>query len=103
MKPKRVFMEGVRGGHTKESVPLWIIEDWIPWQYYTGKYLDRWMHYLRKIPGARFLVDEVWETRYYPLFNPIKRQYTIVTWDKVGERWDWAKERNDRIRKDQES
>ena len=89
---KRVFMEGVKGNRTKGRTPLWIVEYWVPWKYYVGKGIDRWMHLLRKIPGVRYLVDRVWEEYYYPLFWPENRMMTEVTWDKVSNRWDWAKE-----------
>ena len=101
MKPKRVFMEGVRGTKIKHT-PLWIVEDWVPWKYYVNKVLDKWMHYLSKIPGARFLVDEIWERRYYPLFVPIETRFVEVPWIYVSQRWNWAKDDNS-IRKDQES
>lgn len=90
---KRVFMEGVKGSRRNGYTAIWIVEDWVAWKYYINKILDRWMHFLRGIPGARMLVDEIWETRYYPIFTFERHRSIPVSWDMVDKKWNLGTKR----------
>lgn len=61
---------------------------YVRWQYWTMTIVDRWISLLaRHVPGARWLVFEVYDRHFYPLYEELEVTIFPIPLEKATPHW----------------